>query len=58
MVGKRYNDETNKRIELLLKCGIAPKKIADDKDLSLSQIYRKKARLEVFGIVDLSPLSI
>ncbi len=58
MVGKRCNDEINKRIELLLKCGIAPKKIADDEDLSLLQIYRKKTRLEVFGTVDPSPLSI
>jgi len=35
MVGKRYNDEINKYIKLLLKCGIASKKIADDEDLSL-----------------------
>ncbi len=58
MIGKRYNDKTNKRIELLLKCGIAPKKIADNKDLSLLQIYRKKARLKIFRTVDFSPLSI
>ncbi len=58
MVGKCCNDETNKRIELLLKYGVAFKKIADDEDLSLSQIYRKKARLEVFRIVDFSSLSI
>ncbi len=58
MVGKRCNDKINKRIELLLKYGIALKKIADDEDFSLSQIYHKKVRLEVFRTVDPSPLSI
>ena len=58
MVGKRCNDEINKCIELLLKCGIAFKKIADDEDLFLLQIYRKKARLKVFRTVDPSSLSI
>jgi len=58
MIDKRCNDKINKCIELLLKCGIASKKIADDEDLSLLQIYRKKARLEVFRTVDPFSLSI
>jgi hypothetical protein len=30
MPGKRYNDETNGQIEILLSCGIPPRKIAAD----------------------------
>jgi transposase len=56
MVGQPYDDRTNASIELLLKCNITPKSIAEDLQSSLNQIYRKKQRLKVFGTVNLLPL--
>jgi transposase len=58
MVGKPCNDETNERVELLLKCGVPPKEISETTGLSISQIYRKKGKLKAFGTVNPAPLSV
>ncbi|KAN0070435.1 hypothetical protein V8E54_011304 [Elaphomyces granulatus] len=39
MPGKRYNDETNGQIEMLLSCGIPPRKIAVDLNIDPSLVY-------------------
>jgi transposase len=52
MVGKPYDDQTNARIELLLKCNVQPKSIARDLKPSLNQIYRKKQRFKAFDTVN------
>jgi transposase len=55
---KRYNDETNSRIEILLKCGIPPQQIAQKERMSLTSRYRRKRRLKAFGTVDPDPLGV
>ncbi len=52
MSNKYFSDSANARIELLLECGVPPKKIAEDEKTSLSIIYAKKTRLKAFGTVN------
>jgi len=56
--GKRYNDETNGQIEMLLSCGIPPRKIAADLNIDPSLVYRRRSRLQQFGTVNPPPLSV
>jgi len=58
MSNKHFSDNANARIELLLKCGVPPKKIAEDEKTSLSIIYAKRARLKTFGTVNPPSLSV
>ena len=58
MPGKRYNDETNGQIEMLLSCGIPPRKIAADLNIDPSLVYRRRSRLKLFGAVNSPPLSV
>jgi transposase len=58
MPGKRYNDETNGQIEILLSCGIPPRKIAADVNIDPSLVYRRRSRLNLFGTVNPPPLSV
>ena len=58
MPGKRYNDETNGQIEMLLSCGIPPRKIAVDLNIDPSLVYRRRSRLKLFGAVNSPPLSV
>jgi transposase len=55
---KRYNGETNARIEILLKCGVPPAQIARNESMTLRSIERRKKRLEAFGTVDPDPLRV
>jgi len=54
MSNKYFSDSANACIELLLKCGVPSKKIAEDEKTSLFIIYAKRARLKTFGIVNFS----
>jgi hypothetical protein len=56
MVGMPYSDDTNARIKMLLKCNIPFQTIAADERRPLSQIYRKKALLKFFNIINPTPL--
>jgi len=58
MVGKPWSDQINAQVEILLKCSIPPKQIAEDVNLSISSVYRKKAKLEAFGTVNPAPLQV
>ncbi len=58
MVGKPQSDQINAQIKILLKCGIPPKQIAEDINLSISSIYRKKEKLDVFGTINPTPLQV
>src|SRR6266536_6310393 len=58
MSNKYFSDSANARIELLLECGVPPKKIVEDEKISLSIIYAKRARLKAFGTVNPSSLSV
>ena len=58
MPGMRYNDETNDKIEILLSCGVPPKKIAADLNIDPNVIYRKRSRLKLFKVVNPFPLSV
>jgi len=49
---KPWSDQINAQVEILLKYGISPKQIVEDVNLDISSVYRKKAKLEVFGTVN------
>jgi len=58
MSNKHFSDNANARIELLLECGVPPKKIAEEEKIFLSIIYAKRARLKAFGTVNFPSLLV
>ncbi len=55
---KRYNDETNARIKILLKYGVPPTQIVQNERISLQSIKRRKKRLKAFSTIYPDPLNV
>ena len=55
---KPWSDQINAQMKILLKYDIPLKQIVKDINLDISSIYRKKAKLEVFGTVNSAFLQI